>query len=211
MEKLNWSDFTGGPNPLSEAYRAIRANLQNVAGRKNAKIIAFTTSNCGNTTDFAVAGVAVVFAQAGQKTLLIDCNLMNPTQNILFDLPNQGLTEGIIANDDLHSMIYHCMEQERLDILTAGSPVDNTENILLNERMHQFLSAVREEYDYVILGLPPVDQSSDAIAMGSKADGVVLVVTSMEDKINEVNEIKNKLVNAGALVLGCILNIGSRV
>ena len=206
MERINWTDFKGGANPLSEVYRIIRVNLQSAAAEKKAKVIAFTATNIGTDANSIVAELAVSLALSGQRVLVVDCNLSQSSQHILFALPNQGLTESIAGGVDLHAMVQHCMEQERLDVLTAGASVANTEEILLNDKMLHFLSTVREEYDYVLLNMPPISQNTDAIAIGPKADGVVLVVACVKDKINAVNEAKRKLEQAGAKVLGCILD-----
>ena len=116
MEKINWRDFHGAENPILDAYRVLRTNMLCVANNK--KLLEFTSPVKDTENSAVVAGIAIVFAQAGYKTLLIDGNFANPSQHILFELAKPGIGEALGSNADLFNMIHHCTQLDRLDILT---------------------------------------------------------------------------------------------
>lgn len=205
MEKVNWLDFKANSNPLLDAYRIARSNLLNTISTKKNIILAFTSPTAVTEKSAVVAGMAIVLAQAEYKTLVVDGNLANPEQHVLFGLNNQGIADGVLSGADLQDMIQTSVEQENLDILAGGVLSTNNGDILSNNAMRQFLNAAREKYDYILLDLPAVDEGANAIVMASKVDGFVLVITCGENKINELNVAKSQLVQAGATILGCVL------
>ena len=90
--------------------------------------------------------------------------------------------------------------------MTSGPIAPNPSELLMSNRMQAFLDAAREEYDYVLLDTPPVMPVTDAAALSPKTDGVMLVIASGEDKPELVKVAKTRLEQAGAKLLGCILN-----
>ena len=79
-------------------------------------------------------------------------------------------------------------------MLPVGSVAQNAGELMCSESVRQFISDSRTVYDYVLVDMPSVSDSSDTVAFATQTDGVLLVVT------------KNKLIQAGAAILGCILN-----
>lgn len=206
MEKINWLNYKGEANPILEAFRTIRTNLLNTHLDSGIKLIEFTGASAVKQKSEVVAGIAIVLAQAGKKVLIIDGNISEPVQHILFGLSNQGITDCIVTGIDLHNKIQHCVEQEHLDILTSGNTLQGNGEILLEEEMQQFLCVAREEYDYILLDMPSLETVADAATISHCVDGVVLIMNSRNDKVNELRDAKRKLEKAGATLLGCILN-----
>lgn len=205
MEKINWLCFKENGNPVLESNRIIRANFLDAMSKKNAKCIAFAAPrDKTNVSSSVVAGLAVVLAQAGQRTLLIDGNLVTPSFHEFFSMENKGIADGLRDDIDLCDLIQHCEEQKLLDVLTSGTITEHLGEIICSDRMHEFLSKIREAYEYILLALPPIDVNADAIVMGSKVDAVVLVLTLGQDTVDIANIAKAKLEKAGAFVAGCI-------
>ncbi len=205
VKKIDLTAFKDAKSPVTEAYRTIRTNLRFSGVDKEIKVVEITSAVPNEGKSTVLASLAIVMAQAGNRVLLVDCDFRNPTQHKLFALPNKGVSNCIARGEDYHEIIQH-IDQENLDILTSGPVAPNPSEILMSNRMQAFLEAAREEYDYVLLDTPPVMPVTDAAALSSKTDGVMLVIASGEDKPELVKSAKTRLEQAGANVLGCILN-----
>lgn len=205
IKKIDLTAFTNAKSPVTEAYRTIRTNLSFSGVDKQMKIVEVTSAVPNEGKSTVLASLAIVMAQAGKKVLLVDCDFRNPTQHKLFGLPNKGVSNCIATGGDFHEIIQH-IDQENIDILTSGPVAPNPSEILMSNRMQDFLNTAREEYDYVLIDTPPVMPVTDAAVLSSKTDGVMLVIASGEDKPELVKAAKTRLEQAGANIIGCILN-----
>ena len=205
IKKIDLTAFKDAKSPVTEAYRTIRTNLRFSGVDKEMKVVEITSAVPNEGKSTVLASLAIVMAQAGNRVLLVDCDFRNPTQHKLFGLPNKGVSNCIATGGDFHEIVQH-IEQENLDILTSGPIAPNPSEILMSNRMQVFLDTAREEYDYVLLDTPPVMPVTDAAALSSKTDGVMLVVASGEDKPEMVQFAKTRLEQAGATIIGCVLN-----
>ena len=205
MEKINLTAYNDPKSPISEAYRSIRTNLQFIGVDKEVKIVEVTSAVPNEGKSTTIASLAIVMAQSGKKTLLVDCDFRNPTQHKLFGLKNKGFSNCIATGGDFHGFIQQ-IDQENLDILTSGPVAPNPSEILMSKRMQEFLDEVRANYDYVLIDTPPVMPVTDAAVLSTKIDGVILVIESGADKPELAQAAKERLEQAGANILGCILN-----
>lgn len=190
-----------------DAYQAACLKLQAKArqAEKPVKVIAVISATAEEGQEAVVASLAVVMAKTGTKTLLLDCDLRAPVLHEIFHLPNRGLTECLSAAADYRAFVQPVAKTE-LDMVTGGAVTANAGELLAGRHMQELLDAVRDEYEYVFLNMPPVLASSDALTAGSKADGVILVIACSKNEVNVINKAKVTLEQAGASLLGCILN-----
>ena len=205
MEKINLTAYNDPKSPISEAYRSIRTNLQFIGVDKEVKIVEITSSVPNEGKSTTIASLAIVIAQSGRKTLLVDCDFRNPTQHKLFGLRNKGFSNCIATGGDFHEFIQR-IDLENLDILTSGPVAPNPSEILMSKRMKEFLDEVRTTYDYVLIDTPPVMPVTDAAVLSTRTDGIILVIECGGDKPELVQVAKERLEQAGANILGCILN-----
>lgn len=205
MEKINLTAYNDPKSPVSEAYRSIRTNLQFIGVDKEVKIVEVTSSVPNEGKSTTIASLAIVMAQAGKKILLVDCDFRNPTQHKLFGLRNKGFSNCIATGGDFHEFIQR-IDQDNLDILTSGPVAPNPSEILMSNRMQEFLDEVRQTYDYVLIDTPPIMPVTDAAVLSTRTDGIILVIESGGDKPELVQTAKERLEQAGANILGCILN-----
>ena len=206
MEGMNLITQTDPKNPAAEAYKVIRTSIQFAQAGKALKTIAVTscTPNEGKST--TIANLAVVLTQTGKSVLLIDCDMRNPTVHKNFKLSNKvGLSSCISMGTALADAVQKT-GIENLDALTGGVIPPNPSELLGSERMQHILARAAEEYDYVLLDTPPVLPVTDALVLGNLVDGVILVLDSGEIKVEMARDVKNQLVQAGANILGVVLN-----
>lgn len=193
-------------SPISEAYRAIRTNLQfAAAGDKKVKTIVFTSalpSEGKSTTD---TNLAIVMGQDNKRVLLVDCDLRRPVMHRHFGLPNRGLTNCFADDLKLADVIQHDI-YPNLDVVTSGPIPPNPAELLGSPKMQELLQGVEDDYDYILLDLPPILVVTDAAVVGSKADGVILVVGSGDISPDEGRQAKDLLEKAHVNILGVVLN-----
>lgn len=192
-------------SPISEAYRAIRTNLQFAGADKEIKTVVFTSAipNEGkSTTDI---NLALVMGQDNKRVLLIDCDLRRPVLHRRFGLENRGLTNCFADGLQLKDVIQHDVAQN-LDVVTSGPVPPNPAELLGSAKMKELIEEAEGLYDYVFLDMPPILAVTDAAVVGSQTDGVILVVGSGDISPDEGRQAKSLLEKAHVNILGVILN-----
>lgn len=192
-------------SPVAEAYRTIRTNIQfsNVGQELKTIIVTSATPNEGKST--TISNLAVVMAQAGYKVLLMDCDMRNPTQHKIFKLTNKGLSNCISASEEVREVIQKT-GIENLELLASGPVAPNPSELLGSKRMEQLLERLKPDYDYILIDTPPIMPVTDAAVLSGKVDGLVMLVSSGEVTPAAAKEAKQRLLQAGAHILGVILN-----
>ena len=192
-------------SPISEAYRSIRTNLQFAGAGKPIKIISFTSATPGEGKSTTISNIAVAMAQDNKRVLLMDCDMRKPIQHKKFGLKNKGLSNCIATGVSFSEVVQHNVF-ENLDVLPSGPVPPNPSELLGSEKMDELLKEAAEGYDYVLIDMPPVLPVTDAAVLAPKVDGVVYVVASGAISPEEAKYSKERLNQAGANILGVILN-----
>ena len=205
MEKINLTAYKDPKSPISEAYRTIRTNIQFAGVDKPMQVIIVTSATPHEGKSTVIASLAIVLAQAGKKVLLMDCDFRNPTQHKLFGLENKGTTNYVATGEPLANLL-QAADQANLTVLPSGPVPPNPSEILTSQKYAVLLEKLKKEYDYILLDTPPVLPVTDASALSTKADGVLLVVASNEISPSEAKLAKTRLELAGAKIIGCVLN-----
>lgn len=206
MEGLNLIAYNDLKNPATEAYRVIRTSIQFAQAGKELKTLAFTSCTPNEGKSMTIANLAVVLTQAGKSVLLLDCDMRNPTVHKNFGLSNKLGLSSCISMDTPLSAAVQATRVDNLYALTGGVIPPNPSELLGSERMRELLQEAREIYDYVLIDTPPVMPVTDALIVGRFVDGMILVIASAEVKVEMARDVKNQLVNAGANILGVVLN-----
>ncbi len=205
MEKIELAAFNDPKSPVAEAYRTVRTNLQFAGIDRALKVIEITSTVPDEGKSTVIASLGIVMAQAGKKTLIIDCDFRNPTQHKIFKVRNKGVSDCIAAGGQFEDF-RQATGQEGLDLFPSGPVAPNPSELLTSEKMKSMLTELREVYDYILIDTPPVLPVTDAAALSSQVDGVVLVVASGQNKPEAVQLSKRRLEQAKAHLLGCVLN-----
>ncbi|WP_366922153.1 CpsD/CapB family tyrosine-protein kinase [Metallumcola ferriviriculae] len=190
----------------SEAYRLIRTNLKYSQASGQLQSIMFTSAGPGEGKSTTAANVAVTMAQAGQKTLVIDCDMRKPVQHKIFGLTNIMGVTNLLVEHLLPEEVIQETGIYGLNVITCGPIPPNPSELLGSEGMKDFLQNIRGTYDQIIIDCPPVIAVTDAMVAGALVDGVVLVVKAYDSNVDMVNEAKKLLNSAGAKVIGAVLN-----
>ena len=192
-------------SPIAEAYRTLRTNIQYAKVDGELKVLLFTSAGPGEGKSTVAANTAIALAQAGQKVILMDCDLRKPVQHHVFHLNKKGLTNCLVGESPAVDLLQDT-EVENLRVLTSGPIPPNPAELLGSSRMEQTISALKEIADYIVLDCPPVIAVTDASVLSRRSDGVILVLDANQVRPEMAQKAIELLENAQANILGTILN-----
>ena len=165
------------PNSLySEAIRTIRTALMLSSIDQRPKSILFTSSVPAEGKTATAVSVARASAKAGQRTILLDCDLRKPSVNESLGVPNgKGVAEILTGAVEIDDAIEIDLKSG-LHYITAGAKVPNPPDALGSNAMRQLIEELSRRYDLVILDTPPVLPVSDALVLLRHVDKAVFLV-----------------------------------
>ncbi len=193
-------------SPISEAYRTLRTNIQFSSFDKELKTISITSSGPGEGKTTSISNLAITIAQTDKTVLLIDADLRKPQVHRVFQLNNpKGLTNVLAQQIPLEEVVKET-RIPGLHILTSGPKPPNPSELLGSNAMKEFIKAVSQKYDMVLIDSPPVGVVTDGAILATVVDGTILVVSSGKTYIEEAQRSKQLLQNVKANILGVVLN-----
>ncbi len=196
---------SNSPFSIKEAYNSIRTKLIFTGKGEKCPVFAVTSalSSDGKTTN--AVSLAVSFAMAQQKVLLIDADMRKPSVHRYFGLEcRNGLSEilaGLTTEIKLRETTV-----PNLNVLTAGQIPPNPAELLGSKQMDALLAHVRQYFDYVIIDTPPANIVTDAAVFAGKVTGYVLITQSGKNHIRDVADALHHLTEMNGHVVGMILN-----
>lgn len=190
---------------MEEYYNSIRTNIQ-FSGR-DLKVITLTSAQTGEGKSTTSVNLAISFARAGFRTLLIDADTRNFVMSGTFKSNEryQGLTSFLSGNAELSDVICDT-SIDNLMIIPAGQVPPNPTSLIQNDNFKSMIETVRGLYDYVIIDTPPLGLVIDAAILAHHSDASLLVVKAGADKRRTITKLKEQLEQSGSVFLGVILN-----
>lgn len=191
---------------IAEAYRVLRTNIQFSKIDHDLKTILVTAAGPeeGKTTN--ACNLAITFAQAGNRVLLIDGDMRKPSIHSAFNRSNtKGLSLAITEIAGYRGNIINT-EIYNLDIMTSGPIPPNPVELLGSESFKSLLGLLKKEYDYIIIDSAPTSMFADAVVMSSLCDGTLFVVASGEVDKKVIKYAIGQLETIKANIIGVILN-----
>jgi receptor protein-tyrosine kinase len=193
---------------VAEQMRSLRVRLilQQVSQRRGARSVALVSAQAGEGRSFIAANLAVVFSQLGEKTLLIDADMRNPSQHKLFGLDNRlGLSNVLLGRAGLDCAV--AIDQlSSLSILPAGSRAPNPQELLARPALTRLLTQAAESFDVVIIDTSPVADYADAQLVAARVGASVLISRAGQSNSMLSRQAMNSLRESGATVIGAVLN-----
>ena len=193
------------PFAIKEAYNSIRTKIMFTGKGEKCPIFAVTSSLASDGKTTNAVNLAISFAIADQRVLLIDADMRKPSIHRHFGCESRnGLSEvlaGLTTEINLRKT-----DTEKLTILTAGQIPPNPAELLSNDKMDTLLEYVRGYFDYVIIDTPPVNIVTDATVLAEKVTGYVFVAQSGKNHIRDIADALHQLEDMNANMVGMILN-----
>ena len=190
-----------------EELRSVRSHLLiGWLNRAPRNVLAIVSPQRGEGRSWLAANLATVFAQAGERTLLIDADLRNPQQHKFFNLNNDvGLSELMTgrAGKDIARRI---QPQLRLFVAPAGRTPPNPQELISRPVFDMVLERFSKQFDLVIIDTPAAAETADAQVLAARAGSAVMVTRIHHTRRSALKTSMSSLVRAGVNVVGSILN-----
>jgi capsular exopolysaccharide synthesis family protein len=192
---------------VAESFRGLRASLILHDRENPVKMILVASAIPGEGKSFCAANLAVAFAQAGLKTLLIDADLRLPTLHTYFNIPGEssGFTDVLSGRAKLASAVVPS-PLATLSLLLTTTPADSPAELLSGIRLPLLLDEAVAAYDRVIIDSAPLNAVSDTMLIMPKADAVLLVIRAAQTPASECKAALQKISSGKMKPLGLILN-----
>lgn len=195
------------PFSLTEAYRNIMTNISFAIPQKEegkGKIVCITSSVSDEGKTTIASNLAMTFANAGKKVLLIDCDLRKHNVSRVFRIKAEhSLADYLTGQAELADVIFRNYVPN-LDILCSSKSAPNPVVLFNSQSFDQLLDLLMQNYDYVIMDTPPLGVVSDSMTLAAKSDGVVIIVKHLlSHKI--LQETISNLEFANCTILGVVL------
>ncbi|AZN38593.1 CpsD/CapB family tyrosine-protein kinase [Paenibacillus albus] len=204
--KRHLISFVEPKSPISEAYRSLRTNIDFSSIDDNIQVIMVTSATPGEGKSTTIANLAVVYAQADRKVVLIDADMRRPTAHHTFSVSNRrGLSTILSRQCDIEESV-QSTEIPNLSIIPSGPVPPNPAEMLASKRMSALIEQLREQFDVVLIDTPPTLAVTDAQIVSTKCDGSLLVLEAGKVKSDMVLKAKQQLTQVNARILGVVLN-----
>jgi capsular exopolysaccharide synthesis family protein len=209
---INWKDktearlvsLTEPTAAAAEAYRTLRTSITFLALDRSLSVIQLTSPNSAEGKTTTLANLAVAMANAGQRVLIIDCDLRRPRIHEFFEVSNATGFSSVLMGSSLTSALHAINPHLRL--LTAGPRPTNPSELLSSNRSSQLFEAVRAQTDFVLIDSPPVLPVTDAAVLSAKVDGTILVANAGQTSTRDYAYALDLLRKVDAPLIGGVLN-----
>ncbi len=205
-------DATNGAVPLPEAgvldaLRTLRANIVFSSTENASRVIMVASAREREGKTSVITNLAITYAKASQRTLLIDADLRRPKIDRRFSIPNDhaGLVDYLAGQATLEDIISYT-PVANLTIIPAGSPTVDPTELLDSDRMRQLVGALRDCFDVILIDTAPVLPVADSLILAQYSETVVFVVRSGRTEKTAAQEAVRRLRRVGARVRGLVLN-----
>lgn len=193
-------------DPVVEAYRSLRSNLQFASVDHPKKSILISSPSPGDGKTVSAANLGIIFSMVGHKVLIVDTDLRKPRQHKMFGLKQSpGLTEALVESLKPDKVMQDC-GVNNLKIITSGKTPPNPAEILLSQKMTQFIAKLESTADLVIYDSPPMAVVTDAMILASKLHGLLLVLRHQVTNRFQAEEVLDRIRKAKGEVIGALLN-----
>jgi protein-tyrosine kinase len=188
-----------------EALRGVRSQLMLRWFGRGRRALAVVGVDPGDGVSLFAANLAIVFAQLGEQTWLVDANRRHPCQHRLFDLPGrQGLSDLLAGRAD-DGAVARVPAFAGLSVLAAGTLPPNPQELLSREAFRTLNAQLEARYAVVLYDVPAFSNGVDALAVAARAGGVLLVARKHHTRLAHVGRMAEQLAQAGAEVVGSVL------
>lgn len=200
-------------SPVSEVFRTLRTNIQFMNANKRLKTLLITSTFPGEGKSWVASNLAVTFAQAGNKVILIDADMRKGRQYTIFDvLPRPGLSNYLSGMDEKEgeepdiSKYLQRTDVDNLLIMTAGNIPPNPSELLVSDQMNKLLKDLKSVCDIVVIDGTPCELVTDSVILSRIVDSTVIVTAHKETKKDNLEKIVRNIKNVGGNLAGVVIN-----
>ena len=200
-------------SPISEIFRTLRTNIQFMNTKGKLKSILITSTLPGEGKSWVASNLAVTFAQAGKKVILIDADMRKGRVYSIFGVsPRPGLSNylsGIYDNEDASNDLADYIQEtdiENLYVISAGNVPPNPSELLITDQMIDLKAKLEEICDIIIFDGTPSQLVTDSLILARIVDSTVIVTASKLTKKEDLKRVINNIKNVGGKIAGVVVN-----
>lgn len=202
-------------SPISEIFRTLRTNIQFMNTNKKMKTLLVTSTFPGEGKSWVASNLAVTFAQAGKKVVLIDADMRKGRQYTIFGIsPKPGLSNylsqvSIDENEKTSEEIADYIQEtevENLYMIAAGNIPPNPSELLVSAQMIKLLDELKELCDLIIVDGTPCELVTDSIILSRLVDSSIVVTAHKSTKKDALERVVKNIQNVGGKLAGVVIN-----
>jgi capsular exopolysaccharide synthesis family protein len=196
--------------PAAEAFRLLRTSVKFLGIERQVRVVQVTSPSPGEGKTMVAVNLAVAFAQAGDRVVLVGADLRRPRMEEMLDVPlTPGLTAVLIGDVTLPQAIQTAAGVPNLSVLPAGYPPPNPSELLSGERARRLIDVLGQTYDVVVIDCPPVLPVTDSLVLARMADTTLLVTSANKTSKRSLTRAVELLRQVDAPLSGTVLNSAS--
>ena len=200
-------------SPVSEAFRTLRTNIQFMNANKKLKTLLITSTFPSEGKSWVASNLAVTFAQADNKVILIDADMRKGRQYTIFGAsPRPGLSNylsGMDVEDGQEPDVTDYLQKtdiENLLIMTAGNIPPNPSELSVSPQMNKLLEDLKQACDIIIIVGTPCELVTDSVILSRIVDSTVIVTAHKETKKENLEKIIRNIQHVGGHLAGVVVN-----
>lgn len=200
-----WTALGDAKAPMTEAYFSILTGLQFSTSHGMPKTLLVTSTQPGEGKSTTSLALARALARVGEKVLLIDADLRNPSLHRTLELPNEHGLSSLLVSDAALAPLVRATPTENLSLLTVGQIPPNPAELLSGPGMERVLNLAIAQFDHVILDGPPILGLADAPLLARSVDGTVFVLEAGRTRATQARQALDRMFAIRAVIVGAVL------
>ena len=196
----------GVPQNFAEAFKSIRTNVLFSTAEEGMRTLVVTSAGPGEGKSLVASNLSMALAQAGQRVLLIDCDMRRPRVHEIFEGPQEPGLSNVLSGNAKTSEAIRKASLPGLWLMPAGHIPPNPAELLAARRFGDLISSLDSHFDWVVFDTPPVMVVADSSIVANQASGVVFVVRADHTTKQSVRAAAEQLDSANAHLIGSVLN-----
>lgn len=199
-------------SPVSEAFRTLRTNIQFMNSNIRLKTLLVTSTMPGEGKSWVTSNLAVTFAQAGKKVVLIDADMRKGRLYTIFKVqPRPGLSNYLSKYSDeqeylnLNDYIFPT-EVDNLFLMPAGNIPPNPSELLVTMQMKNLIEELKRKVDLIIIDGTPCKLVTDSIILSRIVDSTIIVSSHNETRKDDLERVVRDIKNVGGRLIGVVYN-----
>lgn len=194
-------------SPAAEAYRTVRTSVEFLGLDQPIGILQVTSAVAGEGKTTTLANLATTFARAGQRVMILCCDMRRPRVHEFFGLTNRvGFTSVLLGDARLSEAIQQVPGDHPIGLVASGPLPPNPAELLSSKRAVGAIEALDNRCDLLLIDSPPVLPVTDAQVISGLVDGVLLVANSGSTHKRGLRRAVELLLQVDAPLIGAILN-----
>lgn len=196
-----------------EGFKVLRTNLQFVNRSKDIKVISVTSTLPGEGKSWVSANLALAFAKADYKVLIVDSDMRKGTQNAIFKIAQApGLSDLIKSNDDpanfnlIASKYIYKTQINNVFVIPSGKLTFDSSELLISNKVNKIVTTLKENFDIIIFDSTPSTLVTDASIISRIVDTTIIVTEFDKTKMSNLHHIRDQIEEVGGNIAGIVIN-----